>query len=95
VAAAEAMRCVKSRSMLTALVDDSRRAEIQLAAARAASMRLRTEVAGLREQLRELTTTLGIKTSAFRTADAAQQELTSRLIANEFKKSGLCIRLVV
>ena len=78
--------------MLNALVEDSRKSEKQLASARTTTTRLSAEITELNEQLKELSTKLSIKKAAFRTAETTQHELSNRLIHNEIRKNGLCVR---
>ena len=90
--AADTSRCLKAKSMLHALVEDTRKTEKQLSSTRTTVTRLSSEIAELNEQVQELVQKMNIKTAAFKTAEHTQLELTQRLITNEAKKTGLCIR---
>jgi chromosome segregation ATPase len=79
--------------MLGAVVDDSRKSEIKLASARTTLTRLNTEISSLTDQLSKLTAELDSKKIVFTNADTVRHELSSRLLTNELKKTGLGIRL--
>ena len=78
--------------MLTALVEDSLKSQKQLSSAKTSILRLNKELTELNEQMKQLTVTLNIKRAAFKTAESTQHELSERLVLNEMRKTGLCIR---
>lgn len=90
--AADTSRCLKAKSMLHALVEDTRKTEKQLSSTKTTVQRLTSEIEEINEQVQALVQKMNVKTAAFKTAEQTQLELTHRLVTNEAKKTGLCIR---
>lgn len=89
---ADTARCTRSRHLLHAIVEDTRRAEVRLAKSQEKILTLRSEIPDLESRLEALELELGHKNAILHAALSETQEMGARITANLEKKNGLCIR---
>ena len=93
-AAADNARCLKSRSLLTATIEDTRKAESRLSTSRERMRELDDVILRLEHKLNYLSQELKNKKKVLETAYAEAEEMSARIDSNLQKKNGLCLRYV-
>ena len=90
--AADEARALKCRHILQASVQDTRLAELRLAKNQQHIPALREELLSLHDRITQLSDELGRKREIFAAAAREAEEMAARILSNNDKKAGLCIR---
>ena len=92
---ADSNRCIQSKRLLSATIDDTRRAEIRLIKSEERSIQLKTEIKSIETRLEALELEMDQKKNVLKAAVEEVNEMTIRIKNNLIKKNGLCIRLLL
>lgn len=91
---ADATRCLKSRNILFAMVEETKKAEASLGMARQKATHLKLDILHAEEQIAKLLSDLNAKKQLLTAAFVESEEMSSRIVVNLEKANGLCIRLL-
>ena len=89
---ADSNRCIQSKRLLNATIEDTRRAEIRLIKSQERSTQLNSEIKSIESRLEALELEIDQKKHVLKAATEEVSEMTFRIKNNLIKRSGLCIR---
>jgi hypothetical protein len=92
--AADNARCLRSKSMLRACVEDTKKSELSLVTSREKMNELNAVIPSMENRLAILHAELDAKKAILDKAYHEAEEMAARIEANLERKSGLCIRVL-
>ena len=92
--AADNARCLRSKSMLRACVEDTKKSELSLAASREKMNDLNAVIPTMEKRLAILQAELDAKKATLDKAYREAEEMAARIEANLERRDGLCIRVL-